>query len=129
MAVRATAGPEGPAAIPVSALLRAADDTDEQEDPGAQNRFTALRRFEILTCSGLCTDDGDFQSRFISPADAFPGGVPRPLAPDVILRGFDVPDTEADVSALAAAVGYKPSVGVEEGVSRFVAWYREYYAA
>jgi UDP-glucuronate 4-epimerase len=45
------------------------------------------------------------------------------------LQAGDVPDTEADVSALAAAVGYKPSVGVEEGVTRFVAWYREYYAA
>ena len=45
------------------------------------------------------------------------------------LQAGDVPDTEADVSALAAAVGYKPSVGVEEGVARFVAWYREYYAA
>jgi UDP-glucuronate 4-epimerase len=43
------------------------------------------------------------------------------------LQAGDVPDTEADVSALAAAVGYSPSVPVEEGVSRFVQWYRDYY--
>jgi UDP-glucuronate 4-epimerase len=45
------------------------------------------------------------------------------------LQAGDVPDTEADVSALADAVGYRPSVGVEEGVARFVAWYREYFGA
>ena len=31
--------------VNVSALLRAADDSDDQEDPGGQNRFTALRQF------------------------------------------------------------------------------------
>ena len=39
----------------------------------------------------------------------------------------DVPDTAADVSALAAAVGYAPSTPVEVGVPRFVEWYRDYY--
>ena len=43
------------------------------------------------------------------------------------LQAGDVPDTEADMSALQSAVGYRPVVGVEEGVSRFVAWYREFY--
>jgi UDP-glucuronate 4-epimerase len=43
------------------------------------------------------------------------------------LQAGDVPDTEADVSALAEAVGYSPSVPVEQGVSRFVQWYRDYY--
>jgi len=39
----------------------------------------------------------------------------------------DVPATEADTSALDAAVGFKPSTPVEAGVQRFVDWYREYY--
>jgi UDP-glucuronate 4-epimerase len=39
----------------------------------------------------------------------------------------DVPSTEADVAATQDAIGYQPSIGVEEGVSRFVDWYREYY--
>ncbi|KAF1695297.1 NAD-dependent epimerase [Pseudoxanthomonas koreensis] len=43
------------------------------------------------------------------------------------LQAGDVPDTEADVSELAAAVGYRPVVDVEEGVGNFVRWYREYY--
>ena len=44
------------------------------------------------------------------------------------LQAGDVPDTEADVSDLVAHVGYRPDVPVEEGVARFVAWYREYYS-
>jgi UDP-glucuronate 4-epimerase len=39
----------------------------------------------------------------------------------------DVPDTWADVSALRRDVGYAPSTPIEEGVAKFVAWYREYH--
>jgi UDP-glucuronate 4-epimerase len=39
----------------------------------------------------------------------------------------DVPATCADVSALQAAVGYRPSTSVEAGIPRFVDWYRSYY--
>ena len=43
------------------------------------------------------------------------------------LQDGDVPDTWADTSDLAADVGYQPSTSVEEGVKRFVDWYREFY--
>jgi len=36
-------------------------------------------------------------------------------------------DTYADVGDLARHVGYCPSTPLEEGLARFVAWYREYY--
>ena len=39
----------------------------------------------------------------------------------------DVRDTYADVSDLAAATGFEPKVLVEEGIRRFVEWYRGYY--
>lgn len=39
----------------------------------------------------------------------------------------DVKATYADVSALAEAVGYRPKVGLEEGMGRFVEWYRGFY--
>jgi UDP-glucuronate 4-epimerase len=39
----------------------------------------------------------------------------------------DVPDTWADVEDLVAAVGYRPSTPVEQGVRSFVDWYLEYY--
>jgi len=43
------------------------------------------------------------------------------------LQPGDVPDTCADVEALERDVGYRPSTRIEEGVSRFVEWYLEYY--
>lgn len=43
------------------------------------------------------------------------------------LQPGDVPDTEAEVSDLVADVGYQPSTTVEEGVAKFVQWYREYF--
>ena len=36
----------------------------------------------------------------------------------------DVPRTFADISRARAELGYDPQVGVEEGLKRFVAWYR-----
>lgn len=39
----------------------------------------------------------------------------------------DVHSTCADVSALSEAVGYRPSVALEDGMARFVEWYRDYY--
>ncbi len=43
------------------------------------------------------------------------------------LQPGDVPDTEADISDLIERVDYRPQVSVEEGVGRFVEWYRSYY--
>jgi UDP-glucuronate 4-epimerase len=39
----------------------------------------------------------------------------------------DVPETYADVDDLERDVGFRPSTPIEEGISRFVAWYRAYY--
>ena len=43
------------------------------------------------------------------------------------LQPGDVPDTMADVEALERDMGYRPKTTVEEGVRRFVEWYRGYY--
>lgn len=43
------------------------------------------------------------------------------------LQSGDVPDTCADVSDLVEQFHYKPSTSVEDGVARFVAWYRDYF--
>jgi UDP-glucuronate 4-epimerase len=41
----------------------------------------------------------------------------------------DVPSTYADVSDLVRDLGYKPATSVQEGVDRFIAWYREFFNA
>jgi UDP-glucuronate 4-epimerase len=38
----------------------------------------------------------------------------------------DVPETYADIADLEAAVGFKPKTPIEDGIRRFVAWYRSY---
>ena len=78
--------------IAVSALL-------DPDDPDAdEGRFSALRSFKVETCDGRtanCALPTGWRALYTSPADAFPSIVPRPLAPDLTLRTFDVPDTTA----------------------------------
>ena len=41
----------------------------------------------------------------------------------------DVPATYADVDDLMEDVGFQPATTIEEGIAKFVDWYREYYRA
>lgn len=43
------------------------------------------------------------------------------------LQPGDVPDTYANVDDLIQDVDYKPSTKLEDGIAKFVAWYRDYY--
>lgn len=43
------------------------------------------------------------------------------------LQPGDVPYTYADTSDLMHDVGYKPDTSVEDGIAKFVGWYREFY--
>lgn len=43
------------------------------------------------------------------------------------MQAGDVPSTYADVDALVKDVGYKPQTAIEDGVARFVSWYRDFY--
>lgn len=68
--------------------------------PG-QNRFVALRAFELLACTATpatpCdpASDAGWESILESEQDAFPADNPRPVAPHLILRTFEVPTTTA----------------------------------
>jgi len=85
--------------VQVSAMLRPTEPADPGGDTGGQSRFSALRQFEILTCSareeGDCTEDSDFRRVLTSPEDAFPSVAPRPRAPDLIMRSFKFKSTDA----------------------------------
>jgi UDP-glucuronate 4-epimerase len=39
----------------------------------------------------------------------------------------DVPETFADVRDLEREIGFRPKTSIEEGIRRFVAWYRDYH--
>ena len=43
------------------------------------------------------------------------------------IQAGDVPATYADVDDLMNDVGFKPATSIEDGIARFVAWYRDYF--
>jgi len=46
---------------------------------------------------------------------------PKPMQPG------DVSNTFADISAIERDHGFEPTTTIDEGVPRFVQWYREYH--
>jgi extracellular elastinolytic metalloproteinase len=69
-----------------------------------QNRFTALREFEVYACTAgedrgnptcAATNDDGWRRILKSQKDAFPGETPRPVAPELVLRTWEVPTTTA----------------------------------
>jgi hypothetical protein len=82
--------------VQVSAMLHA---LPSLTGPTAQNRFTALRQFEIWACNASATNciapAVGFTRVYTSPANSFPGFNPRPVSPELILRSFAVPRTRA----------------------------------
>jgi UDP-glucuronate 4-epimerase len=43
------------------------------------------------------------------------------------MQAGDVPATYADVDDLMRDIGFKPITPIEEGIKRFVEWYKKYY--
>jgi len=43
------------------------------------------------------------------------------------MQAGDVPSTYADVTDLIEDLGYKPSTSIEEGIDKFVDWYKEFF--
>ena len=43
------------------------------------------------------------------------------------LQPGDVPATYADIDALVGDIGYRPETELEDGIAKFISWYREYY--
>lgn len=44
------------------------------------------------------------------------------------MQAGDVPATFADIDELAAETGFRPATSLEDGIARFVAWFRSYYS-
>ncbi len=66
---------------------------------------------EELVDAGVLPADYDFEAH-------------KQLVP---MQPGDVPVTFADASALERDFGFKPSIGIREGLRRFARWYKEYY--
>ncbi len=54
--------------------------------------------------------------------------VGRPAIKNLLpMQAGDVLETYADTSALEAAIGFKPATRLEDGIERFVQWYKAYH--
>ena len=62
---------------------------------------------------------------FIAAIERHTGKTAQKVLMDI--QPGDVPATYADVSALAEWTGFQPATPIDEGVGRFVAWFRGYY--
>jgi UDP-glucuronate 4-epimerase len=61
-------------------------------------------------------------SRFVAAIEAACGR--KAIVETAPMQPGDVGHTFADVSKLEARYGYRPSVSIEDGIKRFVDWYR-----
>ena len=43
------------------------------------------------------------------------------------MQAGDVLETFADVDDLARDIGFKPQTSIEDGIEKFVAWFRDYH--
>lgn len=66
---------------------------------------------EELVREGVLPEDYDFEAH-------------KQLAP---MQPGDVPVTYADSEALERDYGFRPQIGIREGLRRFAEWYKEYY--
>ncbi len=109
--------------VQVSAMLNpapgSATDIPLAADPDSGSRFTALRRFALEACVKKCDSAGAKWKRFYtSKPNAFPAIRPRPVAPNLTLRSFDVPNTRAAAVRLVAlenqCTGYSGYAGEQD---------------
>lgn len=111
----------------VDGVVRASDDIarpnpdwdSDQPDPASSS--APFRLFNIGNSDPVALSDY---------VDAIEAALNKKAIRELLpLQPGDVPNTFADVSTIAAAVGYQPRVSVHEGVANFVHWYREYFAS
>lgn len=67
--------------------------------------------------------------RLLDFIDAIEAEIGKPAIRNCMpMQQGDVPATWADASLLESLTGYRPQTPFNEGVARFVRWYRDYYA-
>ncbi|MGI8477975.1 MAG: NAD-dependent epimerase [Thermomicrobiales bacterium] len=106
-------------------VVRALDRTatpDPAYDPGAPNPATSSAPYRIYN---IGNSDPVELGRFIATLETcISKAAVKRLLP---MQPGDVPATSADTSALEAATGFRPHTSIEDGLARFVAWYRGFY--
>ncbi|OLF38383.1 NAD-dependent epimerase [Psychrobacter sp. Cmf 22.2] len=104
----------------VEGIIRLIDKT-----PAPQNSSitTAIAPYQIYN---IGNNQPVTLRRFISAIEQACGKKAREnLLP---MQPGDVPITYADIDELTTDVGFKPSISIEDGIAKFVEWYKQYYS-
>ncbi|MBO1073868.1 NAD-dependent epimerase/dehydratase family protein [Roseomonas marmotae] len=91
----------------------------EPDEPGRVAPATPHRIFNIGNDTPVKVDD------FLAILEKLTGR--KANRRDLPMQPGDVERTWADVSALRAAIGFAPRTPLEEGLRRFVEWFRQYH--
>lgn len=106
--------------IRASDKIAASDPTWDSEHPDPATSNAPFRIFNIGNSRPV---------KLSAYIDALEKSLGKKAERDLLpLQPGDVPDTFADASLLQESVGYKPETTVEEGVARFVEWYKASYS-
>jgi UDP-glucuronate 4-epimerase len=91
----------------------------EPDEPGRVAPATPHRIFNIGNDTPVMVDD------FLKILERLTGKTANRR--DLPMQPGDVERTWADVTALRAAIGFAPRTTLEEGLGKFVSWYKEYH--
>ncbi len=110
----------------VEGILRLADIIPSEETrvtaPGVTDTLSPQAPFRIVNIGGGQPVE---LMRFVETVEAALG---RPALRNMLpMQQGDVPRTYASPDLLHALTGFHPQIGLEEGVAKFIDWYREFY--
>lgn len=108
----------------VEALVRLVDTlptADPGFDPLAPDPGTSNCRYRVYNIGNNRPEE---LSRFIELIEKHMGQTA--VKNYLPLQAGDVLETYADISTLEAAIGFRPSTSLEEGIARFVEWFKRY---
>ncbi len=105
--------------IRVTDKIPTADPTWSGDSPNPAASFAPYRVYNIGNSSPV---------RLMDFVEAIENSIGKKAQINMMpIQPGDVPSTCADVSALQRDVGFKPATSVNDGIDRFVSWYKTYY--
>ncbi len=112
----------------VDGVLRAADRVPTAVDPSQSVAPEAATPAGAAAPYRVYNLGGDRPVELTALIDAVETALGRKAVRQLLpIQPGDVPETAADLTLARRDLGFQPKVGLEEGVGRFVAWYRGRY--
>ena len=106
-------------------VVRASDRVAEPDPEWSGEKPDPASSYAPFRVYNIGNNDSVELGRFIEVLEEILGvKAERNMLP---MQPGDVPATAADIDALARDTGFRPSTPIEEGLRRFVDWYRSYY--